>query len=63
MINHTKASTNAIEQILTTLDMKNEGALAVDRYSDQHPILGMLFGGPMKKELEIRHPMTKLRRR
>jgi len=33
--------------------MKNEGSLAVDRYTKQHPILGGLFGGPVKSELEL----------
>ena len=50
---HTTASTRAIEQILLSFNMKNEGTLAVDRYSKEHPLLGALFGSPAKKELEL----------
>jgi paraquat-inducible protein A len=50
---HGEASTKAIEQILTTYSLKNEGEQAVDRYADQHPFLGFLFANPVKKELEL----------
>ena len=53
IITRTQASTKAIEHILTTYNMKNEGSLAVDRYTKEHPILGGLFGGPVKSELEL----------
>jgi paraquat-inducible protein A len=53
IISHGEASTKAIEKILTTYNMKNEGEQAVDRYSQQHPFLGFLFGSPVKKELEL----------
>ncbi len=53
IIAHTQASTMAIENILTTYNMKNEGSLAVDRYAGQHPFLGMFFSSPVKKELEL----------
>ena len=53
IITRTQASTTAIEHILKTYNMKNEGSLAVDRYAKEHPILGMLFGSPVKKELEL----------
>jgi len=33
--------------------MKNEGSLAVDRYTSEHPILGALFGSPIEHELEL----------
>ncbi|HUB67363.1 MAG TPA: paraquat-inducible protein A, partial [Candidatus Methylacidiphilales bacterium] len=49
----TEASTNAIEQILSTYSMKNEGSLAIDRYAKEHPFLGMLFSSPIKHELEL----------
>jgi paraquat-inducible protein A len=53
IITHTTASTKAIEKILTTYNMKNEGALAVDRYTHEHPFLGFLFSSPVKKELDL----------
>jgi paraquat-inducible protein A len=53
VIAHTQASTKAIEQILTTYNMKNEGSLAIDRYAKEHPFLGMLFSSPIKHELEL----------
>jgi hypothetical protein len=53
IVDHTQASTKAIEHILMTYSMKNEGSLAIDRYADQHPFLGMLFASPIKHELEL----------
>jgi hypothetical protein len=53
IIDHTKASTAAIEQILITYSMKNEGSLAVDRYAKEHPFIGMFFASPVKHELEL----------
>ena len=53
VIAHTQASTHAIEQILCTYNLKNEGSLAVDRYTREHPLLGTLFGSPVKHELDL----------
>jgi paraquat-inducible protein A len=53
VIAHTQNSTAAIEHILSNYDMKNEGSIAVDRYTQEHPILGTLFGGPVRQELEL----------
>jgi paraquat-inducible protein A len=53
IIARTEGSTKAIEQILSTYNMKNEGEQALDRYTREHPILGMFFGSPIKKELEL----------
>ena len=53
IIFHTQASTQAIEQILSTYNMKNEGALAIDRYAKEHPFLGLFFSSPIKHELEL----------
>jgi paraquat-inducible protein A len=53
VIAHTRASTKAIEQILTTYNLKNEGEQAIDRYAHEHPILGLFLSSPAKKELEL----------
>jgi paraquat-inducible protein A len=53
VITHTQASTKAIEQILTTYNMKNEGEQSLDRFSKEHPILGTLFGSPLRHELGL----------
>jgi hypothetical protein len=53
IISHTQASTQAIEQILSTYSMKNEGSLAIDRYAKEHPFLSMFFASPVKHELEL----------
>lgn len=53
IISHGEASTKAIEKILTTYNLKNEGEQAVERYSNQHPLMGFLFGNPVKEELEL----------
>ena len=53
IITRTEGSTKAIEQMLTTYNMKNEGEQAIERYSKEHPLLGMLFGSPLKRELEL----------
>jgi hypothetical protein len=52
IIVHGEASTKAIEKILLTYDIKNESELAIDRYSNEHPFLG-LFSGLAKDELEL----------
>ena len=53
IISHGTASTTAIEKILTTYSLKNEGEQAVERYSKEHPLMAFLFGSPVKKELEL----------
>jgi hypothetical protein len=53
IIAHTQASTSAIEKILVTYSMKNEGALAVDRYAKEHPFLGFFLASPVKHELDL----------
>ncbi len=53
VITHATASTTAIEKILTTYNIKNEGEQAVDRYAHEHPFLGLFLESPVKKELEL----------
>jgi paraquat-inducible protein A len=53
IIVHTQASTTAIEQILTTYNMKNEGEQAITRYAHEHPVLGLFLSSPIKQELEL----------
>jgi hypothetical protein len=53
IIAHTQASTKAIEDILLTYSMKNEGSLAVDRYAKEHPFLGFFMASPVKHELNL----------
>ena len=53
IIVHTQASTKAIEQILTTYNLKNEGEQAVDRYANEHPFLGFFLSSPIKQELDL----------
>jgi paraquat-inducible protein A len=53
IIAHTQASTRVIEQILTTYNMKNEGAQALERYSEEHPLLGMFLASPIRHELDL----------
>jgi paraquat-inducible protein A len=53
IIAHTQASTTAIEQILITYNMKNEGEQAIDRYANEHPFLGLFLSSPIKQELEL----------
>jgi hypothetical protein len=53
IISHTQGSTKAIEEILSTYNMKNEGELALDRYTDKHPLIGLFMGSPVKEELEL----------
>jgi hypothetical protein len=52
IITHTTDSTKAIEEILVSYSIKNEGSLAVDRYAKEHPFLG-LFSNPVRNELEL----------
>jgi hypothetical protein len=53
IIAHTQASTRAIEQILVTYNLKNEGEQAVDRYAQEHPLLGLFLSSPIKEELKL----------
>ena len=53
IIAHTRASTRAIEQILVTYNLKNEGEQAVDRYAQEHPLLGLFLSSPIKEELKL----------
>jgi paraquat-inducible protein A len=53
IIAHTKASTDAIEKILLLYNMKNEGAMTLGSYEKEHPLLGFLFGDPVKQELKL----------
>jgi len=53
IIARTQASTKAIEQILITYNLKNEGEQAIDRYAHEHPLLGMFLSSPIKHELEL----------
>jgi paraquat-inducible protein A len=56
IILHTKASTNAIEQILLHYNMKNEGAKALESFDKEHPFLGMFAAPTIKKQMELPSP-------
>jgi len=43
VVTRTQASTKAIEQILVSYNMKNEGTKALERFTDEHPILGIFI--------------------
>jgi paraquat-inducible protein A len=49
----TQNSTKAIENILTTYNMKNEGAQTLAQFDKDHPLLGMFVSAPAKKELGL----------
>src|SRR5580658_2462901 len=53
VIVHTKASTDAIEQLLLKYNMKNEGSMALDRYAHEHPFLGFFVSSPARNELNL----------
>lgn len=53
IIGHSTRSTDAIENILNLYNMKNEGSQSLDRYTKEHPIIGMLFGSPVRHELKL----------
>lgn len=53
MIVHAEGSTKAIEAILSTANMKNEGSEALERYGKEHPLLAMFFSSPLRHELEL----------
>jgi len=53
IITHTRASTQAIEQILTHDNMQNEGAHALQRFDRDNPILGLFLSSPIKHNFEL----------
>jgi hypothetical protein len=53
IVAHTQASTNAIEQVLNTYNMKNEGERTLQQFDAQHPVLGFLFSSTVKKTLKL----------
>ena len=53
IISHTQGSTKAIENILVTYNMKNEGEQSLDRFTKEHPFLGMFVSSPLRKELNL----------
>jgi paraquat-inducible protein A len=53
IIGHTQASTKAIEGVLTTYSLKNEGEKTLEDYKKEHPILGMFMGSTVSHELEL----------
>jgi paraquat-inducible protein A len=53
IIDHTQASTTAIEKILETYNLKNEGAKTLQDYKQEHPILGMFISGPVGSEMKL----------
>jgi len=53
IIGHAKASTDAIERVLNTYNMKNEGSLALNRYAHEHPFLGFFMSSPVRHELDL----------
>ena len=53
VISHTQASTDAIEKVLTTYNMKNEGENTLQKFAKQHPILNSLFGSTVQKALKL----------
>ena len=53
IIDHTQRSTAAIEKILTTYNMKNEGAQTLEKFDNKNPFLGFLLGSTVKKTLKL----------
>ncbi len=53
IISHAQASSSAIEDILKTYNLKNEGEKAVDQYAKKHPLLGFFLSSPIKHQLEL----------
>jgi paraquat-inducible protein A len=53
IIVHTQNSTKAIEGVLKTYNMKNEGEKTLESYSKEHPFLSMFFSSPIKKALDL----------
>jgi paraquat-inducible protein A len=53
IVAHTEASTNAIEQVLKTYNMKNEGERTLEQFDKQHPFLKFFFSSTVKKTLKL----------
>jgi paraquat-inducible protein A len=53
IINHTTASTNAIEKILNIYGLKNEAAKTLAGYKKEHPFLGFFISSPVKNTLGL----------
>jgi paraquat-inducible protein A len=53
VIHHTQASTDAIEKVLSTYNMKNEGEHTLQKIETQHPFLSSLFGSTIQKTLKL----------
>ncbi|MDE1170043.1 MAG: paraquat-inducible protein A [Verrucomicrobium sp.] len=49
----TQGATGAFIQILQRYSLQNEGAQALHRYREKHPILGMLVGSPLRQGLRL----------
>jgi hypothetical protein len=53
IITQTEASTQAIEAILKTYNMQNEGAKSLERFDQAHPFLGMFVSSPLRHTMEL----------
>jgi paraquat-inducible protein A len=53
IIVHTEASTLAIEEILKTYNLKNEGAKTLEHFDKDHPFLGLFVTGPATKVFQL----------
>ena len=53
VILHTKSSTDAIEKILLTFNLKNEGEKSLEDYKKEHPILGFFISGPARHQMGL----------
>jgi len=53
IIAHSKASTQAIEQILVHYNMQNEGARALERFDKDNPFLGLFISSPIRHNFEL----------
>ncbi len=53
VINHTKTSTDKIDELLATYNLQNEGEQALDQFNKKHWFLGTLFAGPIRQGLQL----------
>ena len=53
VVDHTTRSTDAIQKILKLYSMKNEGALTLDKFKKEHPILGFFAGSTAEKQMKL----------
>lgn len=53
VIIHTTKSTDAIEKILNTYNLKNEAAKSLQSYEKEHPFLSMFLDSPARKQLDL----------